>query len=213
MLYSGIGPISYLDVFLFISLASYVNDSTLAYATSYLSIAIPDLVVTSLVYDTFIFLANLFIVFMDGNVSTMVVDILALEFFTKIDDEFKTALLDYDSTILYDMTMSGRPSESSGPQRHQREVHSATMIPPLAEAFFVPGGSAEPGGDRRVATGEGLRGRGGDHKTCCDVAGDVACFPFKVLLLILRACCLIVGPLIAFLMIFYGPVCLGMPER
>lgn len=122
-----------------------------------------DLVVTSLMYDTFIFLANLVIVFRDRDVEEMIVDVLALEFFTIIDDEFKSALLAFDSSFLRDIA----------------------AVTPSTDA----------------------------HEDCCDVAGCVVCAPFKGALLIVRAVCRIGGPLCAFIMIFYGPICLGAPEK
>lgn len=122
-----------------------------------------DLIVTWLVYDTFIFLANLLIVFEDQRVEQMVVDVLALEFFTIIDDEFKSALIAFDSSFL-------------------RDIATATQSP-------------EAG-----------------HDDCCDVAWHVVGSPLKGVLLIARAICRVGGPLCAFVMIFYGPICLGSPD-
>lgn len=121
-----------------------------------------DLIVTWLMYDTFIFLANLLIVFQDRRVEEMVVDVLALEFFTIIDDEFKSALIAFDSGFL-------------------RDIAAATQSP---EA----------------------------HDDCCDVARHVVGSPLKLVLLVARAVCRVGGPLCAFVMIFYGPICLGSPD-
>lgn len=46
----------------------------------------------------------------------MVVDVLALEFFTVIDDEFKTAVIAFDSSFLDEMVKMPL-LEMSGPQR------------------------------------------------------------------------------------------------
>ena len=113
-------------------------------------------------YDTFIFLANLLIVFQDRRVEQMVVDVLALEFFTIIDDEFKSALIAFDSSFM-------------------RDIVTATQSPET-------------------------------HEDCCDVMGHVLVSPLKGVLLVARAICRIGGPLCAFIMIFYGPICLGSPD-
>lgn len=144
----------------------------------------------------------------------MVIDVLALEFFTMLDDEFKVALLKYDSTMLYDMVVL---PENLGPQLHQMNDHGIVVSPPLNEALFVPGRRVESSGGQTGGATGGRRGFLADteavpNTTCCDVAGDVAFFPFKVFLLIVRNCCRIVAPIIAFGMIFYGPICLGAPE-
>lgn len=179
--------------------------------------------VTSLLYDTFIFLANLLVVFQDRAVEQMVVDVLALEFFTLIDDEFKAAVIEYDSTILYEMLkpplLIGSPSALPGPQRHADDYtvrSSSYMDPPvrrapLTEALYDPT-EDEEGGERgrSGATGRGTASMD-DPDTCEDVACAVVVAPLKVALLIIRAACRIGGPLIAFVVIFYGPFCLGAP--
>lgn len=176
-----------------------------------------DLVVTSLLYDTFIFLANLLVVFQDRAVEQMIVDVLALEFFTLIDDEFKAAVLEYDSTFLYDMLIPPPgPSELSGPQRQPDDYtvrSSSYMAPPvrrapLREALFDP---AEDGGETGLSGTAGCTTSGDEPKTCVDVACNAAIVPLKMVLLIVRAACRIGGPLIAFVSIVYGPYCLGPP--
>lgn len=171
-----------------------------------------DLVVTSLLYDTFIFLANLLIVFQDRAVNQMVVDVLALEFFTLIDDEFKATVLEYDSTFLDDMLYVEAPSEVMGPARAGEYVApSSSWMPPhqprsaLAEALFEPGG-VDQAEDRSPSAGTDT-----DPKTCCDRSVGALLAPFKAVLLIVRVVCRVGGPLLAFLAIFYGPVCLGPP--
>lgn len=67
----------------------------------------------SLLYDTAIFMFNLYIVFQDRSVADMIVDVLALEFFTMIDDEFKCALLKLDISFLDDMVVGIQPSSTS----------------------------------------------------------------------------------------------------
>ena len=136
-----------------------------------------DNVVTSLLYDTFIFLSNLLIVFQDRGVNDMVVDVLALEFFTIIDDEFKTALLDYDSDFLFNMVSSAPATEMLGPQRFS--------------------------GDLRHVAEDPEKGRG--------TVQDTACAPIRAVISVIRLICRIGGPLCAFVMIFYGPYCLGAP--
>lgn len=176
-----------------------------------------DLVVTSLLYDTFIFLANLLVVFQDRAVEQMVVDVLALEFFTLIDDEFKAAVIEYDSTFLYEMLRPPPgPSELPGPRRHADDytVRSASYMDPpvrrapLTEALFDP---TEDGGE----SGPSSTSRGTAPRHDPEAYGDLACAvvvaPLKLALLIVRAVCRICGPLIAFIAIFYGPYCLGPP--
>lgn len=174
--------------------------------------------VTSLLYDTFIFLANLLVVFQDRAVEQMIVDVLALEFFTLIDDEFKAAVIEYDSTFLYEMlkTPATNPSELPGPRRHADDytMRSTSYMdppvrhPPLTEALFDPTGD---GGE----SGPSCAGRGtapdGDPGTYSNVACAIAAAPLKMVLLIVRAACRIGGPLIAFVAILYGPYCLGPP--
>ncbi len=64
-------------------------------------------------YDTAIFMFNLFIVFQDRSVADMIVDVLALEFFTTIDDEFKSAVLKFDCSFLDDMVVGVQPSSTA----------------------------------------------------------------------------------------------------
>lgn len=153
-----------------------------------------DLILTSLLYDTFIYLANLLIVFQDGRVSDMVVDVLALEFFTLIDDEFKNVLLEYDSSFLSEMVVTARPAELLGPQRESQEYAWYT-----AETV---GGHPPPPPPHAVTD---------NPDTCCDLAEKVVLSPIMLALLIVRAACRIGGPICAFVMIFYGPICLGPP--
>lgn len=76
----------------------------------------------------------------------MVVDVLALEFFTLLDDEFKTAILQYDDSWLDDMLLppgnsSGGVVADRGPRRrgYSEKLSSWQPSPPggrLGEALF-----------------------------------------------------------------------------
>lgn len=146
-----------------------------------------DLVLESLFYDTAIFMFNLFIVFQDRDVANMVVDVLALEFFTMIDDEFKTALLNYDSSFLDDMLVGAR---QDGGSKGEREAIAAAA----EEGRILP------------------ENKGRNKSTCCaDAARTAIVWPLIAVLRIVRLICLFVGPMFAFFMVFYGPYCLGLP--
>lgn len=146
-----------------------------------------DLVVESLLYDTAIFLFNLFIVFQDRNVGDMVVDILALEFFTMIDDEFKNAVLNFDSSFLDDM-----------------------VIEAIVDGCYVGSQSSlENGrGGGAVVDAKGNESEG----ACAAVVTKVVILPLETVLHAIRTVCRIVGPVFSCIMIVYGPYCLGMPE-
>lgn len=173
---------------------------------------------TSLLYDTFIFLANLLVVFQDRAVEQMIVDVLALEFFTLIDDEFKAAVIEYDSTFLYEMlkTSTTNPSELPGPRRHADDytMRSASYMnppvrhPPLTESLFNP---TEDDGESGLSCARRGTASDDDSRTYGDVACAAAAAPLKMVLLIVRAACRIGGPLVAFVAILYGPYCLGPP--
>lgn len=94
-----------------------------------------DLVVTSLFYDTGIFMVNLLIVFSDAVPESMVVDVLALEFFTLIDDEFKTALLQYDDSFLDDMLL---------PANYEQDAAVVEPSPGARSAYSVRSSSWRP---------------------------------------------------------------------
>ena len=183
-----------------------------------------DLIVTSLLYDTFIFLANLLVVFQDRAVDQMIVDVLALEFFTLIDDEFKAAVIEYDSTFLYGMikqtTGPTAPAELAGPQRHADDYtvrSSSYMNPPIRRTpLTAPLYDTSEGDDvesrqqsaevRRGSTGNDTAEARADEAFC-----NVLIVPLRFCLLVVRFICRMGGPICAFIMIFYGPVCLGSP--
>eukprot|EP00752_Nemacystus_decipiens_P007138 g6391.t1 len=158
-----------------------------------------DLVVESLLYDTTIFMFNLFIVFQDRSVGDMIVDVLALEFFTMIDDEFKVALLKFDSSFLEDM-----------------------VIEAVVDGCYVGSESTlEDGG------GRGVRGVGGaaddyaggkkdemrDGGTRSSAVHKFVVVPLEAALHVIRTFCRVIGPAFSSVMIVYGPYCLGMPEE
>lgn len=122
--------------------------------------------VTSLFYDTGILLTNLLIVFEDANVVDMVIDVLALEFFTYIDDEFKRVLIGYDDSFLDEMLISptvGAPGDTAGaavagtdapPSSSTYSERSSSWQPPpgtsaLTETLFELRDDANEAGDRR----------------------------------------------------------------
>jgi len=136
------------------------------------------------VYDTAIFMFNLYIVFQDRSVADMIVDVLALEFFTMIDDEFKRAVLKFDISFLDDMVIGVQPSSTS------------------ATALLEEGEVLEGGDDAKK------NGAGG-----CGAAMEQVGKPFlETILRAVRMFCRIVGPVFAFFMIFVGPYCLGMDQ-
>lgn len=143
---------------------------------------------------------NLFIVFQDGSVADMIVDVLALEFFTMIDDEFKAAVLRFDRlflgddrSFLDDMVVVGvRPPPASSP---------SSASSPRAEGA---GSGGEGGADA---------GRKSGTAGCGAAAmGQVALPVLETVLGGVRTLCRVAGPAFAFFMIFFGPICLGMPE-
>lgn len=91
-------------------------------------------------------MVNLLIVFSDAVPESMVVDVLALEFFTLIDDEFKTALLQYDDSFLDDMLLptnytAGGAVVEQAPQRGRYSERSSSWQPSppaggLTQALF-----------------------------------------------------------------------------
>ena len=71
----------------------------------------------------------------------MVVDVLALEFFTIIDDEFKTMVLEYDDEFLFNMVSSAPPTEMQDPQRTSGRLNDGrdgTWSDAVHEAAFTP---------------------------------------------------------------------------
>ena len=136
-----------------------------------------DNIVIFLLYNTLVFLTNLLVVFLDRDVNDMVVDILALEFFTVIDDQFKTAVIDMDTKFFANMQSSAPVMEMLGPQRYSGD-HDHDHV-------------AE------------------DPERCLDTVQDIAGPPILAVLSLIRLVCRIGGPLFAFVMIFYGPYCLG----
>lgn len=145
-----------------------------------------DLVVESLLYDTTIYIFNLFIVFQDRSVGDMIVDVLALEFFTTIDDEFKVALLKFDSSFLEDM-----------------------VVEAAADGCYAgPTSSMEDGRCADLVHGKNDEREG----SCAAVVGKVVVGPLEATLHGIRTICRVVGPVFAGVMIVYGPYCLGMPE-
>lgn len=174
-----------------------------------------DLVVTSLFYDTGIFMVNLLIVFSDAVPESMVVDVLALEFFTLIDDEFKTALLQYDDSFLDDMLLPANYEqdaavvEPSPGARSAYSVRSSSWRPSppmggLTQTLFDVN-EVDEAADRPPSPPLPNRESGSDWVFSTTVLW-LAVLP----LMILRFVCLIGGPLISFFMIGYGPYCLGM---
>lgn len=146
---------------------------------------------------------------MSQAVPDMVFNVLALEFFTLIDDEFKTAMLEYDCTFLDSMLVEAAPLEVAGPQRAGEHVsNSSSWIPsnhtrePFTEAAFEPR-DIEEAKDRSVSVGVG-----NFSKTCCGRGVEAA---VKGVLLVVRAVCRIAGPWFACAAMFYGPYCLGTP--
>lgn len=150
------------------------------------SLPAADLVVESLLYDTTIFVFNLFIVFQDRNVGDMIVDVLALEFFTMIDDEFKVAVLKLDSSFLDDM-----------------------VIEASADGCFV-------GSESRLEAGRGGEAvdtkKDEKQGACAAAVTKVFIPPLEAALHGIRIFCRVAGPVFSCVMIVYGPYCLGLPE-
>lgn len=155
-----------------------------------------DLVVESLLYDTTIYVFNLFIVFQDRNVGDMIVDVLALEFFTTIDDEFKGAVLKYESAFLDDMVTEA-----------------------IEDGCYAGSAcSLEDGGREADAVRVSTKGGGGEEEeeegkgACAAAVTKVVVPPLEAVLHGIRAFCRIAGPFFSCVMIVYGPYCLGTPE-
>ena len=142
--------------------------------------------VESLLYDTAIYMFNLFIVFQDRSVGDMIVDVLALEFFTMIDDEFKVALLNFDSSFLEDM-----------------------VIEAAADGCYVGSVSEIENGRGEDYVDEKKDER---EPPCAAIVSKLVLVPLEATLQGVRMICRFVGPLFAGVMVFYGPYCLGMPE-
>lgn len=178
-----------------------------------------DLVLTSLLYDTGIFMANLLIVFDDAKVVDMVVDVLALEFFTLIDDEFKRILIDYDDSFLDDMLIvpsseprrrpvSVAPGTDPGHGTKYSERSSSWKPGPvggsaLTQALFNAADDPEAGPTPRQPRA-GPRD-GGDEGVCTTGFIWLIMLPLQII----RLTCRIAGPLFAAVMMVYGPYCLA----
>lgn len=158
----------------------------------------------------------MFIVFQDRRVPDMIVDVLALEFFSMIDDRFKAAVIGYDSTLLYD-TIRGKATPDEVPglrqvdeggeytKRSSSWMPSAVVASPLTAKLFSPDVISETGGGQQERVSLTVQ----DTKTCCGGRVEVLCLPVEVTLLVIRTICRFGGPLCAFVVIFYGPLCLG----
>lgn len=146
----------------------------------------------------------------------MIVDVLALEFFTMIDDGFKAAVIGYDSTFLDD-AFKGKatPNEEPGPRpvdaggeytkRSSSWMPSSIVESPLTAKLFRPDVISEASGGQE----EGVSQIDEETKTCGGGGVDALYLPVEVTLLVIRTICRLGGPLCAFVVIFYGPLCLG----
>ena len=141
---------------------------------------------------------NLFIVFQDRSVGDMIVDVLALEFFTMIDDEFKVALLNFDCSFLEDMVIEAVEDGCY--------VGSAST---LEDGHGGGGGGGGGGEDDDYRDGNKNETREG---ACASVVRTFFVTPLEAALHGIRMVCRVIGPAFSCVMIFYGPYCLGMPE-
>lgn len=147
----------------------------------------------------------------------MIVDVLALEFFTTIDDQFKAAVIEYDSSFLYGIVLEKGSTKSGGAgrleggdyaARSSSWMPSAVKASPLTEIIFRPGDFSEEDNKRDEETAPSAVG----PKPCCDGASGAFVVSIKATLFVVSTACRLGGPLCALLMIFYGPLCLGAPD-
>lgn len=146
----------------------------------------------------------------------MIVDVLALEFFTMIDDGFKAAVIGYDSTFLYDAikakatpneVLGLRPVDAGGEytKRSSSWMSPSMIESPLTAKLFSPDGVSQTSGGQEEEVSQTVE----DTRTCSGGGVEALCLPVEVTLLVIRTICRLGGPLCAFVVIFYGPLCLG----
>lgn len=120
----------------------------------------------------------------------MIVDVLALEFFTTIDDEFKVALLKFDSSFLEEM-----------------------LVEAVEDGCYAGSVSSLEDG-RRADYHDENRGDEPEGGGACGAAAHKAVvMPLEAALHGIRTICRVIGPVFSCVMIVYGPNCLGMPEE
>lgn len=165
---------------------------------------------------------NLFLVFQDGAVDDMIIDVLALGFFTLLDDEFKGAILEYDSDLLVDLTSGQTPAKftcrgcSGLVPYHSLPSGGTPQTNKSSESLSAPLVYAvESTRDENNGNMASTEGQPCVHGAC--IRGNANYSPFwrvvvtltKVALNVIAAVCRYGGPACAFFMIFYGPICVG----